>query len=84
MWPMVFQYFTRQPHPERLPEPGVWSQPRRLPRPQIESRVREAASMSGIDELLHAAPRSCRAASGSGWRWAQRRARSQCRCWTSR
>ncbi len=53
---MVFQHFTLYPHLNVFQNLAFGLQLRRLPRPQIESRVREAAAMLGIGDLLQRRP----------------------------
>jgi ABC-type sugar transport system ATPase subunit len=53
---MVFQHFTLYPHLNVSQNLAFGLKLRRLPRPQIESRVREAAAMLGIGDLLQRHP----------------------------
>jgi ABC-type sugar transport system ATPase subunit len=53
---MVFQHFTLYPHLNVSQNLAFGLKLRRLPRPQIESRVREAAAMLGIGDLLQRRP----------------------------
>ena len=53
---MVFQHFTLYPHLNVFQNLAFGLKLRRLPRPQIESRVREAAAMLGIGDLLQRRP----------------------------
>jgi multiple sugar transport system ATP-binding protein len=53
---MLFQHFTLYPHLNVFQNLAFGLQLRRLPRPQIESRVRMAAAMLGIGDLLQRRP----------------------------
>lgn len=68
---MVFQNFALYPSmtgrdnigfPLRIEAPGE------DPRPRVDATAR----MLGIEDLLDRFPTSCRAASASAWRWAER------------
>jgi multiple sugar transport system ATP-binding protein len=54
---MVFQNYALYPHMTVYDNMAFGLKMRKFPKPEIEKRVREAAQMLGIQELLHRKPR---------------------------
>ena len=69
---MVFQNYALYPHMTVAENIRFGLEVRKVPRKEIEQRTREAAESSASASTSTASPGSCRAASASGWRWAER------------
>src|SRR5688572_2757367 len=54
---MVFQSYALYPHMKVYENIGFALKMMRIPRPEIDRRIQWAASMLGIDKLLHRKPR---------------------------
>jgi sn-glycerol 3-phosphate transport system ATP-binding protein len=69
---MVFQNYALYPHMTVYNNLAYGLKNRRFPKAEIDRRVREAAEMLKSHRFLTASRGSCRAGSGSGWRWGAR------------
>ncbi len=68
---MVFQNYALYPHMSVYDNMAFGLKMRKCRKEEIDKRVREAADILGIGELLDAqAARSSPAGSASAWRWA--------------
>ena len=69
---MVFQNYALYPHLTVGENIGFALANKGVPKAERDRRVREARRCSACPTCSAAGPGSCRAASGSGWRWGAR------------
>ncbi len=69
---MVFQNYALYPHMNVFENMSFGLRLRKVPRAEIDRRVKEAAEILGLEQLLRRRPRNSRADSASGWRWGGR------------
>ena len=82
---MVFQSYALYPHMTAYENMAFALKLRGMPTAEIDARVKEAAAILGIGELLRGKPRTCPADSGSASRSGERSCGSRrCFCSTSR
>ena len=67
---MVFQNYALYPHMTVFDNMAFGLKLRKVPKAEIDKRVRDAARILGLDELLTASRGRSRAGSASGWPWA--------------
>ena len=67
---MVFQSYALYPHMTVYNNMAFALKLRKTPKAEIDRRVREAAKILGIEQLLTASPPRFPAASASAWPWA--------------
>src|SRR5712692_7580856 len=66
---MVFQSYALYPHMSVYDNMAFGLKMRHTPKAEVQRKVGDAASMLGLEGLLHRKPRSSRVASGSASRW---------------
>ena len=66
---MVFQNYALYPHMNVFDNMSFGLKLKKTPTAEIHERVREVATILGLEELLSESPTSCPAASASVWPW---------------
>ena len=66
---MVFQNYALYPHMTVRQNIGFALENKKIPAAERDRRVRAAADVLGLTELLSGSPGSCLAGSASAWPW---------------